>query len=153
MFNRRGRLHRALIITCLIVPAAAHRLWLSINPYTNFDPFGYNVPHLFTGIVLMMLGGVPLAVITLSPRLHLPAAMLFTVGLSLALDEWVYLIATDGSDDEYLLPVSWWGAAVMIALSLIYAGVWWLCGSRCAGSGHRKTEDRGIPPGSSGPNH
>jgi hypothetical protein len=37
------------------------------------------------------------------------------VGLSLVLDEWVYLIVTDGSNASYLLPVSLWGAVALHA--------------------------------------
>ena len=50
-------------------------------------------------------------------------AVVFGVGLSLALDEWVYLIVTDGSNASYLLPVSFWGGLVMIALACVYVGV------------------------------
>ena len=49
--------------------------------------------------------------------------MAFGAGLSLALDEWVYLIATDGTNASYLLPVSLWGGVVMIALAVAYIGV------------------------------
>jgi hypothetical protein len=43
------------------------------------------------------------------------------VGLSLALDEVVYLIATDGSNQSYLTPVSWIGGATLILLASGYA--------------------------------
>ena len=39
----------------------------------------------------------------------------------MALDEWVYLIATDGSNAAYLLPVSFWGGVVVVGLALVYA--------------------------------
>ncbi len=128
MHRHGGWISLALIVGCLIVPTVAHRIWLSFNPYTNFDPFGYNVPHLFTGVLLIMFGGLPMTVCRLGQRLHLLAAMVFAVGLSLALDEWVYLIATNGSDDEYLLPVSWAGSVVMITIAGSYAVLWWVFG-------------------------
>jgi hypothetical protein len=40
----------------------------------------------------------------------------FGSGLSLALDEVVYLIATDGSNASYLLPVSFWGGVIVVGL-------------------------------------
>jgi hypothetical protein len=43
------------------------------------------------------------------------------MGLAMALDEWVYLIATDGSNASYLLPVSFWGGVVVVGLALAYA--------------------------------
>jgi hypothetical protein len=41
--------------------------------------------------------------------------------LRLALDEWVYLIATDGGNASYLLPVSVWGGVVVVGLACAYA--------------------------------
>jgi hypothetical protein len=38
----------------------------------------------------------------------------------MALDEWVYLIATDGSNASYLLPVSFWGGAMVIGMACLY---------------------------------
>jgi hypothetical protein len=45
------------------------------------------------------------------------------VGLSLALDEWVYLIATDGSNASYLLPVSFWGGVIVVGAATLYAAI------------------------------
>ncbi len=105
---------------CLIVPTAAHRVYLSFNPYTNFDIGQYNIPHLFTGILLFTLGAIPLALINSRRRWLDLARVVMFIGLSLVLDEWVYLIATDGSDDMYLSAVSWWGSGIMISLACIY---------------------------------
>jgi len=49
------------------------------------------------------------------------ASVAFGAGLGMALDEWVYLIATDGSDGSYLLPVSLWDGILMVGLVLGYA--------------------------------
>jgi hypothetical protein len=46
--------------------------------------------------------------------------------LALALDEWVYLIATDGSNASYLLPVSLKGGIVMVGLAAVYIAVLYL---------------------------
>ena len=37
------------------------------------------------------------------------------------LDEWVYLVATDGTNASYLLPVSGWGAVALLGLASLYA--------------------------------
>jgi hypothetical protein len=50
----------------------------------------------------------------------------FGIGLSLALDEWVYLITTDGSNASYLLPISFWGGAVCVGLACLYVLVLYL---------------------------
>ena len=60
------------------------------------------------------------------------AAIVFGAGLSMALDEWVYLITTDGSDASYLLPISLWGGVVMVALAASYALGLAFCAHRCA---------------------
>jgi len=112
-----------LVLGALIVPFVLLRLWLSATPDADFDVAGYNIHHLFTGLLLITIGGLPLALFRGTSRWLDGAAVVFGVGLSLALDEWVYLIATDGSNASYLLPVSFWGGLVMIALACIYAGV------------------------------
>ena len=49
------------------------------------------------------------------------ALLVFGAGLAMALDEWVYLIATDGTNASYLLPVSLWGGIVVTGLACVYA--------------------------------
>lgn len=49
----------------------------------------------------------------------------FGIGLSLALDEWVYLIVTDGSNASYLLPVSFWGGIMMVGLACLFIIAVW----------------------------
>lgn len=92
------------------------RAWLWVTPNTDFDVAGYNIHHLFTGVLLLLGSMLPLA---LGAAPGAPAPLLTAVagiGLSLVADEWVYLIATDGTNASYLLPVSFWGAVVMHTL-------------------------------------
>lgn len=69
---------------------------------------------------LIALGGIPLTIFQGNNRCLDLATILFGSGLSMALDQWVYLIVTDGSDASYLLPVSLIGGVVMIGLAVIY---------------------------------
>lgn len=110
-----------LFLLALVLPFALFRLLLHASPESNFNVAGYNVHHLFTGLLLIAVGGVPLAVRRGPERLLDVCAGVFGVGLSLALDEWVYLIVTDGSDASYLLPVSLWGGVVMVGSACAYA--------------------------------
>ncbi|HVF58444.1 MAG TPA: hypothetical protein VNJ70_01325 [Thermoanaerobaculia bacterium] len=110
-----------LFLLALVLPFALFRLLLHASPESNLDVAGYNVHHLFTGLLLITAGGVPLAVRRGPERLLDVCAGVFGVGLSLALDEWVYLIVTDGSDASYLLPVSLWGGVVMVGSACAYA--------------------------------
>ena len=119
MDTRRARIIAVSIIATFVIV----RVMLHASPDSDFDVAGYNIHHLFTGLLLIVSGGMPLALFPGSSRLTDTAAVGFGIGLSLALDEWVYLIATDGTNASYLLPVSLRGGIVMVALAVIYIGV------------------------------
>jgi hypothetical protein len=115
--RRRARLVLASLLLTFVVVRLA--LWRS--PDSDFDVAGYNIHHLFTGVLMMTAGGLPLALRAGRSRGLDVACVVFGAGLALALDEVVYLIATDGSNASYLLPVSFWGAVIVVG-----AGVFWL---------------------------
>lgn len=110
-----------LLLLALVVPFLVLRVWLGLWPNADFNVGAWNIHHLFTGILLVVLGGVPLVLFQGDGRLLDGAVLVFGTGLSLALDEWVYLIVTDGSNASYLLPVSFQGGLVMIGLACGYA--------------------------------
>lgn len=112
-----------LVLGALVVPFVVLRLWLYLWPDVDFNVGGYNIHHLYTGLLLITFGGLPLALFRGASRWLDLAAVVFGVGLSLALDEWVYLLVTDGSNASYLLPVSFWGGLGMIVLACGYVGV------------------------------
>ena len=99
----------------------AMRSYLHLSPNTDLYVADYNIHHLFTGLIILTLGGVAAVVLPASHRWSLAAVAVFGVGLSLALDEWLYLIVTDGTNESYLLPVSFWGGLVAVALAVILA--------------------------------
>ncbi len=98
----------------------ALRTWLWLRPNADFTVAGYNIHHLFTGLLLVALGGIPLAIFRGNTRRLDGALVMFGLGLGLTLDEWVYLIATDGSNASYLLPISFWGGVVVVGLAIGY---------------------------------
>ena len=113
---------RALLCLCaLVVTFVVLRAYLYVSPNTDFNVGAYNIHHLYSGLVLIVLGGLPLAMFHGQSRFLDGAALVFGVGLSMALDEWVYLIATDGSNASYLLPVSFWGGVIAIGVACLYA--------------------------------
>ena len=112
-----------LVLGALVVPFVLLRVWLFFDPNADFNVGGYNIHHLYIGLLLIALGGMPLALFRGASRWLDLAAVVFGVGLSLALDEWVYLLVTDGSNASYLLPVSFWGGLGMIVLACGYVGV------------------------------
>lgn len=105
----------------MVLTFAAMRIWLSFTPDADFDVAGYNIHHLFTGIVLLTACAIPLVVRRHRDGLRSILLVGFGVGLALVLDEWVYLIVTDGSNASYLLPVSFWGGAIAIAVAAAFA--------------------------------
>lgn len=126
MNKRRARLIAVtLIATFVVIRVLLHR-----SPDSDFDVLGYNIHHLFTGLLMITAGGLPLALFPRDSKLLDTAAISFASGLSLALDEWVYLIATDGTNASYLLPVSLRGGIVMISLATIYIAVLYMAGRR-----------------------
>lgn len=98
------------------------RIYLHFFPNTDFNVGRYNIHHLYSGIILVALGGVPLVLLEHDGRAHKIALVVFGIGLSMALDEWVFLIATDGTNASYSLPVSFWGGAILTALVCGYVG-------------------------------
>jgi hypothetical protein len=96
------------------------RLAMWRAPDSDFDIAGYNIHHLFTGVLLSTAAAVPLVLRAGRSRGLDLACLLFGAGLSLALDEVVYLIATDGSNASYLLPVSFWGGVAVVGLGALW---------------------------------
>ena len=115
------RRNAAILVAAMAATVVVLRLWLHASPESDFDVGGYNIHHLFTGLLLITAGGVPLAIFRGSTRRLDLALVCFGAGLGMALDEWVYLIATDGSNAAYLLPLSLLGAVTVVALACGYA--------------------------------
>ena len=113
--------HRArLLLLSLAGTFAVTRALLTLSPDTDFDVGAYTVHHLFTGLLLVAVCGIPLVLDGARSRRTDLLTLGFGAGLSLALDEWVYLIVTDGSNASYLLPVSFWGGVVMVGAACAY---------------------------------
>ncbi len=115
--SKRG----VLVLSSLLITFVTLRVYLHLLPNSNFTVGPYNIHHLFTGVLLIAVGGLPLILIDGTSRWLDVAAVAFGAGLGMALDEWVYLIVTDGSDASYLLPESLWGGIIMISLTAAYA--------------------------------
>src|SRR5215470_15993379 len=115
------RTNGMLLIGSMIATFTLLRLFLYFSPNADLNVGSYNIHHLFSGLLLISAGGIPLAVLHGSARNLKLALIAFGIGLGMALDEWVYLIATDGTNASYLLPVSFWGGVIVVALACLYA--------------------------------
>jgi hypothetical protein len=114
--RRRAR----IILASLLLTFVAIRLAMWRSPDSDFHIAGHNIHHLFTGVLLATAAGVPLVLRPGRSRGLDLAGIVFGAGLALALDEVVYLIATDGSNASYLLPVSFWGGVVVVGLGALW---------------------------------
>jgi hypothetical protein len=113
-----ARRNAKLLALAMFATFVTTRISLHAFPGTDLNVLGYNIHHLFTGILLATASTIPLAVGIPAGRPRDALLLALGAGLALVLDEWVYLIVTDGSNSAYLLPVSYLGAAAMIALAL-----------------------------------
>jgi len=111
-----------ILLSSLVLTFVVIRVWLFFYPNADFNVFGYNIHHLYTGLLLITIGGIPLILFSNPGRILNLATAVFGIGLSLALDEWVYLITTDGSNMSYLLPISFWGGIILVGLTCLYIG-------------------------------
>jgi len=109
------------LLASIVFTFAVLRLFLHIWPDTDLNVGRYNIHHLFTGLLLITAGGVPLAVYRGTTARLDWAIVTFGAGLAMALDQWVFLIATDGSNASYLLPVSFWGGVIVTGAAVVYA--------------------------------
>lgn len=109
-----------IILSSMIVVFVLLRLFLHTFSTTNLDIGPYNVHHLFIGILLVIGAGLPLILKMPRGTSRWVLASILGAGLALILDEWVYLIITDGSDASYLLPESVIGAAILMAIVAVY---------------------------------
>jgi hypothetical protein len=119
MNTRRAR----IIVLSLLATFIIVRAMLHMSPNSDLDILGYNIHHLFTGLLLVVGGGIPLALFPRDSRATDAASAIFGGGLALTLDEWVYLIVTDGTNASYLLPVSVKGGITMVVLAVAYIGI------------------------------
>ena len=120
-----------LLIGSLISTFIVLRVALIISPNSNFDVGPYNIHHLFTGLIILTLAVMPLLLFNTRGKFMDLLIVIFGIGLSMALDEWVYLIATDGSDAAYLLPISLWGGITLIGVTCVYIAVLAVFCRRC----------------------
>ena len=110
-----------LLALSILITFAMMRVYLHTIPNTDLIIGGYGIHHLFSGLILVTLGGIPAVLLPSSNAFSPMAVVTFGVGLSLALDEWLYLIVTDGTNQSYLLPVSFWGGLAAVVLASAFA--------------------------------
>ncbi len=110
----------ALIATSLAGSFVVLRVYLSWAPDSDLYIGPHEIHHLFPGMLLTVFCGLPLMLFHGDNRTLDLAALGCGIGIGMMLDEWVYLIVTDGTNSSYLLPISFLGGLVMVAIVLAY---------------------------------
>ena len=111
------------LISGILASFLVARAFLYFSPDSDFNVAGYNIHHLFSGMLLAIICLLPLLIVRPKGRKGVGLAFFSGAGLGMMLDEWVYLIVTDGSNASYLLPVSFWGGLAMIVACVAYVWV------------------------------
>lgn len=124
--NSINKTRAKILLISIPITFIVIRIWLYFYPNADFNFIGYNIHHLYTGLVLITISGIPLILFSAQSTFLNIAAAVFGIGLSLALDEWVYLITTDGSNMSYLFPISLWGGIALIGLTVLYICILYL---------------------------
>jgi hypothetical protein len=107
------------LVAAMVATFGLLRISLLIEPDADFYLLGLNIHHLFTGLAILTAAGLPLVLLGHDAPFRPALLGAFGVGLAMSLDEWVYLIATDGSNAAYLTPVSLWGGAIAIGIACL----------------------------------
>jgi hypothetical protein len=154
ILSRLDRRH--VFIASMLVTFVVVRVWLHMRPDTDLSVGGYNIHHLFTGVLILSVFAIP-AMLRPRPETRSTSSGQAPstssgqarstssgqarstssgqaggcvtiagvgVGLSLVLDEWFYLIVTDGSNAAYVQWPSLVGGAIAVGVACLYALVW-----------------------------
>jgi hypothetical protein len=112
-----------LILVPMLVTFACLRLYLHLVHVRHIYPGGYLVHHLFLGVLLTVPAGFILAFGARTRLLRFLAPAALGIGAALMLDEVTYLVASKGTDQDYVSSTSLGGASVLIflAVALLFA--------------------------------
>ncbi len=107
------------ILLPMLATFVGHRLYLHLVRVQHVYPAGYLVHHLFTGALVVIPAAFVLAFGTRNRVVARLAPAALGVGSALVLDEVTYLVATQATDEDYVSPVSLWGAIVLVSLATV----------------------------------
>src|SRR5437868_114958 len=109
------------ILGPMLLTFLLQRVILHCFSHPNFHVFlgGYRVHHLFSGALIQISSAFLLA-FGVRSRFRSLVLISLGVGSAMVLDEVIFLVFTDGSNEAYRSPVSLWGAAALIALAAAF---------------------------------
>jgi hypothetical protein len=106
-----------LILLPMVATVSGLRLYLHLVHVRHIYPGGYLVHHLFVGLLIQVPAAFLLAFGT---RYRVLARAALGIGSGLILDEFVYLVATKGSDADYVSRLSLAGAIILVSLAVSF---------------------------------
>jgi hypothetical protein len=121
----KPRLHLApkqtliLILLPMLATFVGQRLYLHLIRVQHIHAAGYLLHHLFTGTLIVIPSAFVLAFGTRNRLLTFLAPAALGIGSAMILDEVVYLVATKASDNDYISPLSFWGATIFISVAVL----------------------------------
>ena len=105
-----------MLLTFLIQRTALH---FFSHPGMHVYLGGFRVHHLFTGALIQSSSAFLIA-FGVRPRFRPLALAALGIGSAMVLDEIIYLVFTDGSNEAYRGRVSFLGAAALITLAAAF---------------------------------
>ena len=106
-----------LILLPMLATVFSLRLYFHLVHVRHIYPGGYLLRHLFVGVLIL----VPAAfLVAFGARHRVLARVALGVGTALILDEVVFLVATKGSDADYVSRLSLRGSIVFNLLAAIF---------------------------------
>jgi hypothetical protein len=108
-----------LLLLPLLSTLLCLRLYLHLVGVRHIYPGGFLVHHLFIGVLIALPAAFLLAFDMRNRLLVFSAPVALGIGSALILDEVAYLVATKGTDEDYVSRVSLFGAIAVVSMAVI----------------------------------
>jgi hypothetical protein len=108
-----------LVLLPLLSTFLCLRLYLYLAGVRHIYPGGFLVHHLFIGVLIVLPAAFLLAFDLRNRLLVFAAPVALGIGSALILDEVTYLVATKGTDADYVSHVSLFGAIAFECMAVI----------------------------------
>jgi hypothetical protein len=127
MHSRTPKQTLLLVLLPMLGTVLCLRLYLHLAGVQHVYPGGYLVHHLFVGILIEIPAAFILAFGARNRMLAFSAPAALGIGSGMILDEVTYLVATQGSDRDYVSWVSLGGAIGFVSLAaILLVGIYWM---------------------------
>jgi hypothetical protein len=109
-----------LILSAMWITFLGLRISLHLGGVRHVYPGGHLVHHFFFGAILLIPAAFLLAFPPRASWLRLTNLAVLGVACALMLDEFVYLLATEASDSDYVSRISLVGALILVSSATVF---------------------------------